>query len=321
MSSSQPLIVVPCDQPQQIADSPHLDRLKEFADLRVYRDAPSSTDEKIQRVREAEIIINSRGHLHWSADELRELPVLKMMSTVSIGTDAINLAAARSQGIVVSKVPGPKAPVVAEHALALLLSIARRVSFTTNALRQGVWASPANIYLGNKTLGVIGTGAIGAKMIQLAQGIGMKVLAWTFHPTESRGKELGVEFVDLQKLLAQSDAISIHCKLTDDSCGLIGKHELQKMKAGSLLVNCARGPIVDSHALIEALDAGHLAGAGIDVFDSEPLPENDPILNCDHVVLTPHSADHNPEGVDLLCSGAVENVLAYFQGQPQNVVN
>lgn len=320
-SDSKPLVVVPADNPPQIADSPHLDRLAAVADVRVYRDMPADVDEQIARVVDAQVIINSRGHLHWRAETLARAPSIRMITTVAIGVDAVDLSAAAERDIVVSNVPGRTKTVVAEHALALMLATARRVNFAASAMKAGRWETPQNMFLGNKTLGVIGTGSIGAEMIRLSKAIGMNVQAWTFNPTESRSRELGVPFVELDQLLSTSDVISIHVKLTNDSRGLLGAQQLNRMKPGSLLVNTARGPVVDRDALVDALNSGHLGGAGLDVFDIEPLSPDDPLLGCEQIVVTPHTADHNEEGRDLLNGGAVDNVIAFLNGIPQNVVN
>lgn len=314
-------LVIPADHPTQMAGSPHLDRLKDRVTIRVFDDTPETGDEQVRRVGDAELMINSRGHLKWSGELLRRLPNLRMITTCSIGTDSIDLAAARELGIVVSNVPGRTAKIVAEHALALLLAAARRVAFQTAELKAGRWTSMDNVLLNGKTLGVVGTGSIGAAMIQLGKAIGMQVIAWTFHPTDERAKQLGVEFVELDQLLATADAVSLHVKLTEESRHLIGSRELALMKPGGLLVNTARGPVVDNAALVEALNSGHLGGAAIDVFETEPLPADDTILECEQVVLTPHAADQMPEGMDLLNGGAVDNVLAFLDGAPQNVVS
>jgi D-3-phosphoglycerate dehydrogenase len=177
-----------------------------------------------------------------------------------------------------------------------------------------------NVLLRGKTLGIIGTGNIGAAMGQLGRAIGMNVIAWTFNPSPERAAQLGVRFVEMDELLRTSDVVSLHVKLTDDTRQLIGKRELALMKPGALLVNTARGAMVDTAALIDALNVGHLAGAAIDVFDIEPLPADHPLLACEQVILTPHNADQTPEGVDLLNEGAVDNVIAFLEGRPQNVV-
>jgi D-3-phosphoglycerate dehydrogenase len=157
-------------------------------------------------------------------------------------------------------------------------------------------------------------------MGRLGRAIGMDVIAWTFHPTPERAAALGVRFVGLEALLRAADVVSVHVKLTPDSRGLLGARELGLMKPGAILVNTARGAIVDSAALVAALRAGRLAGAGLDVFDTEPLPADHPLLGCEQVVLTPHNADQTAEGMDILNAGVVDNVIAFLEGRPRNVV-
>jgi D-3-phosphoglycerate dehydrogenase len=169
-------------------------------------------------------------------------------------------------------------------------------------------------------LGIIGTGNIGAEMIRLGRAIGINVQAWTRRPSAERANALGVPLVTLDELLRSSDAISIHVALTKETRGLIGVREIGLMKPGALLVNTARGAIVDNTALADALNSGHLGGAGIDVYDQEPVPANHPLLACEQVVLTPHNADQTPEGMDILNGGVVENVIAFLEGRPQNRV-
>lgn len=317
------LIVVPGDEPPQIQDSPQLERLlghPRVRDLIVHRDRPATEEEQIRRVRDAAIVINSRGQVKWPGKILRALPALRMITTCGIGTDCIDLEAATEGNILVSNIPGKTAPVVAEHALALLLAAARRVAFQTAELKAGRWTRRDSVLLAGKTLGVIGTGAIGSHLARLARALGMEVIAWTFHPGGARAGALSVRYVELEELLSTSDAVSVHVKLTPESRHLIGERELALMKPGSLLVNTARGAIVDMEALVKALESGHLAGAALDVFDTEPLPPDHPILACAQVVLTPHAADQTPEGVELLNAGAVDNVLAFLDGRPQNLV-
>ena len=177
------------------------------------------------------------------------------------------------------------------------------------------------LFLQGKTLGVVGTGNIGAEMVRLGRALGMKVLAWTFHPSAERAAQMGVTFVELEDLLRRSDVVSLHLKLTEQSRHLIGQAEFSRMKPGSVLINVGRGALVDEEALAAALRSGHLGGAGIDVFQVEPLPPGHPLRGCEQVVLTPHCADMTPEGVELLNEGVVENVLAFLQGNPRNVMN
>ena len=319
-SSNRLKVVVPGDNPPQIQESPHLDRLAPYADVVLYANHCTSAEEKLERAGDAEIIINSRGMVTWPAEVLHQLPRLRLISTCSIGTDMIDLEAAKKLGVTVSNQPGRTAPVVAEHAFGLMFAIAKRAAFFTESMRAGRWPRMDHVYLRGKTLGIIGTGNIGAEMARLGSAIGMNVIAWTYNPSLEREEQLGVKFVSLDELLCTADVVSIHAKLTDDSRGLIGRTQFESMKPNSLLVNVARGPIVDTNALVDALHCGHLAGAAIDVFDQEPIPADHPLLGCEQVVLTPHCADMTPEGVDLLNEGAVDNVIAFLQGQPRNVV-
>ena len=313
-------IAIPGDDPPQLQASPHLARLRARGEVVLHLDRPADDAEKLRRVAGALCFINSRGAVKWPGHLLRQLPDLKMLTVCGIGTDSIDTKTAKELGIIVCNIPGMTAPIVAEHALALMLATARRVVFQTSQLRKGIWKTPDNLFLRGRTLGILGVGPIGAAMGELGRAIGMMVQAWTFNPTPERSQQLGFPFVALDDLLRTSDVVSIHVKLTDQTRGLIGARELALMKPGALLVNTARGAIVDTPALVSALNTGHLGGAGIDVFDIEPIPPDHPLLACEQVVLTPHVADQNPEGFEILNRGAVENVLAFLDGKPQNRV-
>ena len=313
-------IVIPGDDPIQMQGSPQLERLRALGRVELYADRPATDEEKVRRARGATVIVNSRGFVRWPGALLRQLPELRMIAVCGIGTDAIDLAAAKDLGIVVSNVPGRTAPVVAEHAFALMWGVAKRLSYQTAELRAGRWTRRDNVYLRGKTLGVVGVGAIGSAMVRLARGAGLKVQAWTFRPTEERARDLGVTFVPLDELLRTSDVVSVHVRLTDETRRLIGARELALMKPGAFLINTARGAVVDADAVVAALEAGHLGGAGIDVYETEPIPADHPLLRCEQVILTPHNADQTPEGTEFLNEGAVENVIAFLEGRPRNRV-
>ena len=313
-------IVVPGDNPPQIQGSPHLQRLEPYGDVTLYTDRPESLKEQIDRAKDADIIMNTRGIVTWYAEALHQLPKLRLIATCSIGTDMLDLDTARELGIVISNQPGRTAPVVAEHGFGLMFAAAKRSAFMTTAVKEGGWPRMDNIYLQGKTLGIIGTGHIGAEMARLGRAIGMNVIAWTFNPSPERAAQLNVQYVDLDELLQTADVISLHVKLTDDSREMIAKRELALMKPNALLINVARGDIVNTDALVEALNSGHLGGAAIDVYDEEPPPADHPLLACEQVIFSPHCADMTPEGVDLLNEGVVDNVIAFLEGKPQNVV-
>ena len=317
MSDTLPTVVIPGDEPIQIADSPALDCLRARANVEVYRDLPGTLDEKIERVANADVILSSRSVVTWRESDFAKLPRLKMIATCSVGTDSIDLDAAKTRGIVVSNQPGINAPFVAEHMFGLMLAVAKRAAEQTMALRAGKWVASPNVMLQGKRLGVVGTGAIGAEMARLGKALGMEVVAWTFNPNPTRAKELGVQYVELDELLATSAVVSLHVRLSDSSQGLIGVREIARMRSDAILLNGARGAVVDTRALITALERGHLHGAGIDVFDEEPMPADSPIAQCPRVVLTPHCADQTPEAVMAVNAGAVDNILAFLDGQPR----
>jgi phosphoglycerate dehydrogenase-like enzyme len=310
-------IVIPGDDPPQIADSPALERLAPWGEVIVYRDRPKSDEEKIARVRDAEVILNSRSAITWREAEFAQLPDLGLIATCSVGTDAIDLSAARERGIVVSNQPGVNAPFVAEHMFGLMFAVAKQSAVQTAALKKGQWLLPTNVMLQGKRLGIVGTGAIGTEMARLGRAIGMEVVAWTFNPTPDRAKSIGVEFLSLDELLESSDVVSLHVRLTAASTGLIGAAELARMKPTAILLNGARADVIDNAALVEALEASRLFGAGIDVFSREPAPADDPILSCKNVVLTPHAADQTPEAVEATNDAAVDNIIAFLEGAPR----
>lgn len=287
----------------------------------LYDDRPANEDIKLERLKNADILLNSRGAVQFSRQILQQLPQLRMIAVCGIGYDSIDLQAATDHGIVVSNIPGRTATVVAEHAFALMLAVARKLSFMTEQLRQGYWPGDLGISLMNKRVGIIGTGNIGTRMIELCRGFGLSVSAWSFNPDQKKAARLGFDYMSLPQLLMSSDVVSLHCRLTPESRNLLGHDQLQSMKPGSILINTARAAIIDTHALVAAINSGHLFGAGIDVYDIEPITTNDPLLTCRNVVLTPHSADQTQEGLDLLTLGCVENIKAFLNNAPRNVVN
>ncbi len=318
--SDRQFIVIPGDHPPQCQGSPQLERLKPYGEVAVFDSLPQSVAEQIERARDATVLINSRSIVKWPAEVLSQLPKLKMITLCAIGTDSIDLDEAQARGVVVSNVPGKTAQIVAEHALGLMFAVAKKAAYQTAAIRTGKWMRVENLLLRGKTLGIIGTGNIGAEMVRLGKAVGMNVIAWTFNRSPERAVKLGVHYEELDEVLRQSDVVSIHVASTTETRHFIGKREFGIMKQGAILVNAARGQVIDEAALVEALNSGRLGGAGLDVFEQEPLPDDSPLLSCDHVVMTPHVGDMTPEGTELLNEGAVNNVIAYFEGRPQNVV-
>jgi len=318
---TRPVVVIPADFPPLVSRSPLLPQLEQFAEVRLHLDRPQSPAAQIQRMQDADILLNSRGSLSFPEHVLQALPRLKMIAVCGIGYDSIHLPTATRQGIVVCNIPGRTAPIVAEHALALLLAASRRTSWMTAELRSGRWPGDLSLSLAGQRLGVIGTGHIGCEMLRLGKAIGMQTVAWSLHPDPAKAAQLGFEYLSLEELLRTSDAVSLHTRLSDQTRHLLNADRLALMKPAAVLVNTARGAVVDTLALADALQNRRLFAAGLDVYEHEPLPATHPLLACEQVVLTPHSADMTQAGVDLLTQGCIDNIAAFLQGQPRNVVN
>ena len=268
-----PRIVIPDDAPPVMASSAAYARFKMQYEVAYFDSLPDSEERLIDRLSDSEIAINIRSSCRFTASVFEACPKLKLVSIWGTGTDNIDLVAARRLGVTVTNTPGVSAPSSAEHTLALLLAAARKVPRLDAEVRDGKWPRGNMTLLNGKTVGVIGLGAIGLRFARLAAGIGMKVIAWTMNP-----RDLGFPLVALDDLLANSDVVSLHLRLSDETRTFLGRDRIAKMKPGALLVNTARGPIVDEAAMIEALQSGHVAAAGLDVFDIEPLPDRKSVV-------------------------------------------
>lgn len=247
-------------------------------------------------------------------------PDLKVISTCSVGVDHIDLAAATARGISVGYTPGVLVETTADLSFALLLAASRRLVEADRFVRQGEWTPDRGwdpeLLLGRDlwgaTLGVIGLGAIGQAMARRAQGFGMRVLGWT----RSRRPVPGVEPVELDALLRDSDFVSLHVALAAETRNLIDANALARMRPGAVLVNAARGGLVDEDALVDALRSGRLAAAGLDVFASEPLGPDSPLLGAPNLVLTPHIGSASIATRARMSDLAVDNLLAGLEGRP-----
>lgn len=314
-------IVVPDDFPSIFADTAAHRRLAEIAEVKVYTEKAANEGELKKRLEGAEIVINIRAYSKFTSALLQNCPNLKMIAVLGIGTDNIDLSAASQLGIKVCHTPGYSAISVAEHTLALMLAAARQIPAHDRELRNGRWTRLPMMQLHGKTLGIIGFGSIAQQLASLASGIGMKVLIWTLHPVPERLAGKPAQFIELERLLKEADVISINIRASEKTKGLISKEALAKVKPSCILINTARASIVDTEALREALASRKLAAAALDVFDQEPLPPDDPLLNLPNLVLSPHNAGMTPEAIAKGNEMVVENVIAFLKGKPINVVN
>ncbi len=296
-------------------------RLEALGDLLVYDSVPASPEEFVERIRDAEIVI--LGRYGFNSEAIRSSPRLKMISLWQTGFDNVDLEAATERGVVVSNVPNYAFDSVAEFVFALTLNLIRRVHLADMDLRKGIF--DWRYYIGNqlmgKTLGVLGTGNIGRRVIQIAHGFNMNVLSTTAHPSIEKARALGVKFVDMDTLLSESDIVTLHVPLVPETKHMISTPQLAMMKPTAILINTTRGGVVDESALVDALRHKRIAGAGLDVFEKEPLPMDSPLLEMHNAVLTPHIAFLSEESIDECTYICVENVKMFVKGKPQNVVN
>jgi phosphoglycerate dehydrogenase-like enzyme len=296
-------------------------KLETLGDLEVYDTTPASNQEFAVRVKDAEIVIV--GRYGFNAEAFLSAPHLKMISLWQTGFDNVDLEVAVERGVIVSNVPNYAFDSVAEFVFALALDLLRLVRLADINLRKGKfnWKHYIGHQLMGKTIGVVGTGNIGKRVIQIAHGFNMNVLATTSHPSAERAKTLGVKFADLDDLLPESDIVTLHVPLTPETEHMISEAQLAKMKPTAILINTSRGKVIDEMALIEALKKKTIAGAGLDVFEKEPLPTNSPLIELQDVVLTPHIAFLSEESIDECTYICTENVKMFIQGKPQNVAN
>lgn len=296
-------------------------RLGALGNLKVFDSIPSSVEEHISRVKDADIVIV--GRYGFSKEAFHASRNLRMVSVWQTGYDHINIETATEQGIIVSNVPDYAFDSVAEMVFSLVLNLMRKVHIADSRLREGNfdWRDYIGNQLMGKTMGVIGTGSIGEKVIQIAHGFNMNVLSVTGHPSEEKARKLGIKFVDIDTLIAESDIVTLHVPLTPSTEKMIGAKELAKMKKSAILINTARGKVVDETALVEALKRKEIRGAGLDVFEKEPLQADHPLTGLENVVLTPHIAFLSEESLEECTYVCVENVEKFVAGRPQNIVN
>jgi phosphoglycerate dehydrogenase-like enzyme len=302
-------------------EHPALQPLYARGEVSLYSTRPDSPAELIARLQGATAAINVRAYARFDAALFAALPDLRFLTVMGTGTDNIDLEAARAHGVVVSNTPTAPVISVAEHTVALLLALTKHLVPMHQALRAGQWQHLPGIELDGKVCGLVGLGLVAARVAPVLRALGLRLLGWSLTHDEERARRLGVELVDLDDLLRQSDIVSLHLRASPRTAGLIGARELALMKPNAYLINTARGAIVDEAALYEALAAGRLAGAALDVFQQEPLPADAPLLTLENALVTPHVAWVTDGGSARMASQPVENILAFLAGTPQFVVN
>lgn len=259
-----------------------------------------------------------RSETRVTAELLEQAPRLRVIGRAGAGVDTIDVPAATARGIVVVNAPGGNAVAAAEHSVALAFALARRVAAADASMKEGQWSRSRYVgtELAGKTLGLVGLGRVGGEVARRAVGLEMRVLVYDPYVPDEHMRRLGYEPAELDRVLAESDFVSLHVPLTDATRGLIGTEKLGRMRPSAFLINCARGELVDQQALIEALDAGRLAGAGIDVWPREPVAPDDPLPRHPKVVATPHLGASTVEAQVNVAAQVAQEVLAVLGGLP-----
>ncbi|MDF1536804.1 MAG: D-2-hydroxyacid dehydrogenase [bacterium] len=283
----------------------------------------TSPDELMDRAVGAEVLLTNKVIL--DAEAITNLPDLKYVGVLATGYNVVDLEAAAQSGIAVTNVPAYSTDSVAQMVFALLLELINGVGRHSRSVRSGIWSKSPDfsfheiplVELSGLTIGIVGYGAIGQGVARIARAMGMKVLVHTRTP----GSEEGVQYLDLDTLFNESDVVSLHCPLTDKTVGIVNRERLTRMKPSAFLINTARGPLVDEQALADALNAGALAGAGLDVLSVEPPPPGNPLLSARNCVITPHIAWATKAARGRLMGTVVSNLEAWMDGRPVNTVS
>jgi len=288
-------------------------------ELIIYNDKVTEIEILKERVKGVDAVVLANMPL--KGEVIKSNDRLKIISVAFTGVDHIDLEACKENHVIVSNSAGYSTSSVAELTYGLIISLLRKIIPLDNATRNGQTMAGFNqIDLYGKTLGVIGTGAIGSRVAEIGLAFGCKVVAYNRSQNEEL-KNKGVTYLSLEELLKESDIVTIHLSLTKDTRGLIDAEKLSLMKKGALLINTARGPIVDNKALAEALNSGKLGGAGIDVFDMEPpLPLDYPLLKTPNTVLTPHIGFATKEAMKRRAQITFDNIFYWLEGNPKNRV-
>lgn len=293
--------------------------LRSTAEIAVIREHLDTDEGVLAALHEAEVVVAMRERTVFDAGRIAQLPALKLLVTTGMANKSIDLDACRAAGITVCGTNGRRKATV-ELAWGLILAVLRSIPFEDHGMREGRWQQTVGRELDGATLGIVGLGRLGSAMVPIAKAFGMDVIAWSQYLDEVHAAELGVKAVGKDQLFTDADVVSVHYGLSDRSIGLVGAAELAAMKPTAVLVNTSRGPIVDTPALLDALHGGRIAGAGLDVYDREPLPLDHPLRGAPRTVLTPHLGYVTRQTYDVFYADAVEDILAWQAGLPVRVL-
>lgn len=295
------------------------DRLGDGVELTVLRQHLDDDDALVAALAGAEVVVVMRERTPFPRSRLERLPDLRLLVTTGSVNSAVDVAAAGERGVTVCGTRITQPP-TAELTWALVLAVTRRICAEDAAVRAGGWQHTIGPELDGRTLGVLGLGRLGSRVAGYGRAFGMRVLGWSQRLDPAHARSLGVQPVSRDELLARSDVVTVHLRLSERTRGLIGARELALMRPDGYLVNTSRGPIVDEAALVDALRSGRIAGAGLDVFDVEPLPVGHPLRSTPNTVLTPHLGYVATDNYTLFFTDVVQDVAAWLAGDPVRVL-
>jgi phosphoglycerate dehydrogenase-like enzyme len=287
----------------------------EHYDLDVLTAHIDDTDELVARLQDSEVVVAMRERTPFPASTLEQLPGLKLLVTTGMRNAAIDVAAANAQQITVCGTRGSGSG-VPELVIGMMVALGRHFLEEDRNLRDGGWQHTIGPGLAGRTLGLVGLGRLGTAVATIASAMSMDVIAWSPHLTDERAAAAGVRAVGKRELFAGSDYVSVHMVLSEETRGLIGAEELRGMRRTAYFLNTSRGPIVDETALLDVLQRNAIAGAGLDVYDTEPLPADHPLRAMPNTLLLPHLGYVTTEGYEVFYGDAVEDVLAFRAGRP-----
>jgi len=316
MSSSSPVRVAVLDDYQNVAlDLADWSPLKNRAEITVFNDHLADSAKVIERLKPFDIVCVMRERTPLTREIIESLPDLKLIASTGAGNASIDLDAAAERNIKVVHTGYSSTPTI-EFTWALILAMARNISPENRSLREGGWQQMIGTQLAGKTLGLLGLGHIGSAVGVIGRAFRMNVIAWSQNLTAERAESKGVQLVDKDTLFSTSDFLSIHLRLGERTRGLVGAAELAQMKRTARIVNTSRGPIIDTAALLGALESGQIAGAAIDVYDTEPLELTSPLRKLDNVLATPHIGYVSRELYQTFYGDTVRNIVEWLDQQP-----
>lgn len=294
--------------------------VRERADIEVFHENEADPDRLARRLAPFDIVVAMRDRTKFTRSILERLPLLRLLIQTGLSNASIDLAAATDRGILVCHTDSLRSTTT-ELTWALILGCLRHLTLEDRTMRAGGWQAALGRGVAGRTLGLLGLGLIGAEVGRIGQAFGMRVIAWSQNLSADAATRAGATLVSKKALFRQADVLSIHVILSPRTRGLVGSADLALMRPTSILVNTSRGPIVDEAALIDALLTGKIAGAGLDVFDQEPLPADHPLRRMPNVIATPHIGHVTYDNYSIYFQGAVEDILGYFAGKPLRVLN